>query len=56
MELNPEHFYAIAFYNFPRGLTQQECIGELNSGVGGEATSGISLGYGAFESRDRRSL
>ena len=29
MELNREHFRAIIFYNFRRGLTQQQCIDEL---------------------------
>ena len=31
MELNREHFCAIIFYNFRRGLTQQQSIDELNS-------------------------
>ena len=31
MELNREHFSAIIFCNFRRGLTQQQCIDELNS-------------------------
>ena len=31
MELNREHFRAIIFYNFRRGLTQEHCIDELNS-------------------------
>ena len=31
MELNREHFCAIIFCNFRRGLTQQQCIDELNS-------------------------
>ena len=39
MELNREHFCAIIFYNFRRGLTQQQCIDELNSIFGNEATS-----------------
>ena len=26
MELNREHFRAIIFYNFRRGLTQQQCM------------------------------
>ena len=39
MELNREHFRAIIFYNFRRGLTQQQCIGELNSILGDEAAS-----------------
>ena len=37
MELNREHFCAIIFYNFRRGLTQQQCIDELNSIFGDEA-------------------
>ena len=31
MELNREHFRAIIFYIFQSGLTQQQCINELNS-------------------------
>ena len=31
MELNREHFGAIIFNKFLRGLTQQQCIDELNS-------------------------
>ena len=31
MELNRKNFRAIVFYNFRRGLTQQQCIDELNS-------------------------
>lgn len=30
MVLNRKHFRAIIFYNFPRGLTQQQYIEELN--------------------------
>ena len=30
MELNREHFHAIIFYNFRRGLTQQQGTYELN--------------------------
>ena len=37
MELNREHFRAIIFYNFQRGLTQQQCNDELNSIFGVEA-------------------
>ena len=36
MELNREHFFAIIFYNFRCGLTQQQCIDELNSIFGNE--------------------
>ena len=31
MELNREYFRAIIFYNFRCGLTQQQCIDEVNS-------------------------
>ncbi|GFT01071.1 putative DD34D transposase [Nephila pilipes] len=31
MELNREHFQAIIFHNFRRGLSRQECFDELNS-------------------------
>ena len=31
MELNRKDFRAIIFYNFRRGLTQQQCLDELNS-------------------------
>ena len=43
MELNREHFRAIIFYNFRRGLTQQQCIDEFNSIFGDEASSRISV-------------
>ena len=39
MKLNREHFRAIIFYNFRRGLTQQQCIDELNSIFDEEALS-----------------
>ena len=39
MELNREHFRAIIFYNFRHGLTQQQCIDELNEIFGDEAPS-----------------
>ena len=32
MKLNREHFRTIIFYNFRRGLTQQQCIDEFNRG------------------------
>ena len=50
MELNREHFRAIIFYNFRRGLTQQQCIDELNSICGDEASSRTSVyrWYGEF--------
>ena len=45
------------FYNFRRGLTQQQCIDELNSLFGNEAPLGTSvyLRYGEFN-RGRSSL
>ena len=57
MELNHEHFRAIIFYNFRHGLTQQQCIDELNSIYGDEAPSRTSVyrWYGEFN-RDRSSL
>ena len=57
MKLNREHFRAIIFYNFGRGLTQKQCIDELNSIFGNEAPSRTSAyrWYGEFD-RDRSSL
>ena len=51
MELNREHFRALIFYNFQRGLTQQQCISELNSIFVDEAPSRISIyrWYGEFK-------
>ena len=43
MALNREHFRAIFFYNFRRGLTQNQCIDELNSIIGDEAPSSTSV-------------
>ena len=50
MELNREHFCAIIFYNFRRGLTQLRSIDELNSIFGDEAPSRTSVyrWYGEF--------
>ena len=50
MELKREHFCAIIFYNFQRGLTQQQCIDELNLIFGDEAPSRTSVyrWYGEF--------
>ena len=57
MVLNGEHFRAIIFYNFRRGLTQQQCIDEFNSIFNDEAPSRISVyrWYGEFN-RGRSSL
>ena len=48
MELN--HFGAIIFYNFRSGLTQKQCIDDLNSIFGDEASSRSSVyrWYGEF--------
>ena len=43
MELNRQHFLDIIFYNFRLGLTQQQCIDELNSIFGDEAPSRTSV-------------
>ena len=50
MELNRKHFPANIFYNFRGGLTQQQCIDELNSIIGGEAPTRTSVywWYGEF--------
>ncbi|KZC13885.1 Transcription factor AP-4 [Dufourea novaeangliae] len=57
MELTREHFRAIIFYNFRRGLSQQQSIDELNSTFGDEAPSKTTVyqRYTAFN-RGRRSL
>ena len=57
MELNRELFRAIIFYNFRSGLTQQQCIDELNSIFEDEAPSSTSIyrWYGEFN-RGRSSL
>ena len=49
--------FFIIFYNFQRGLTQQQCIDELNSIFGDEAPSRTSVyrWYGEFN-RGRSSL
>ena len=39
MELSPEYFRSISFYNFRRGLSQPECIDELKSLFGDKAPS-----------------
>ena len=50
-------FVRLFFYNFRRGLTQQQCIDKLNSIVGNEAPSRTSVyrWYGEFH-RSRSSL
>lgn len=57
MELTREHFRAIIFHNFRRGLTRQECADELNSLYGNEGPSysTVKNWYNEFN-RGRRSL
>ena len=57
MKLNREYFRAIIFYNFRRGLTQQQCIDDLNSIFGDGALSRTSAyrWYGDFN-RGRSAL
>ena len=43
MDLNREHFRVNIFYNFRRGLTQQQCIDELNSIFDDEAPARTSF-------------
>ena len=56
MELTREQFRAIIFYNFRRGLTEQQCI-ELKSIFSDEVPSRTSVyrWYGEFN-RSRNSL
>ena len=57
MELNREHFCAIIFYNFRRGLTQQQYIEEVNSIFDDEAPSRTSVyGWCGEFNRGRSSL
>ncbi|CAH1981761.1 unnamed protein product [Acanthoscelides obtectus] len=51
MELNREHFRAIIYYNFQKQLSQLECLAELLSVFGNEAThqSTVSHWYGEFK-------
>ena len=56
MELNCEHFRAINFYNFRRGLTQQQGIDELNLILGDEAQSRTNVYQWHFEFNRGRSL
>ncbi|XP_031634437.1 histone-lysine N-methyltransferase SETMAR-like [Contarinia nasturtii] len=39
MEITRENFRAIIFYNFGRGLSQQQCVDEIHSTFGDEAPS-----------------
>ena len=43
MEFNHEHYSAIILYNFRRGLTQQQCIDELNLTFDDEVPSTTSV-------------
>ena len=44
MELNRKHFRAIIFYNFRRGLTEQQCIDELDSIYGDGMVNSTEVG------------
>ncbi|KAL7739826.1 hypothetical protein ACLKA6_003268 [Drosophila palustris] len=57
MELTREHFRAIIFHNFRRGLSRQECIDELKSLYGDQAPSysTVKNWYNEFN-RGRNSL
>ena len=55
MELNREHFRAIIFCNFRRGLTQQQGIEELNSIFGEPLRTSVYQWYGKFN-RGRSAL
>ena len=48
MELNREDIPAIIFYNFRRGLTQQQCIDELNSIFGDTILKKCTVGTELF--------
>ncbi|CAH1990304.1 unnamed protein product [Acanthoscelides obtectus] len=48
MELNREHFRPIIYYNFQRQLSQQECLPELLSAFGNEASTTFRW-YGEFK-------
>ena len=57
MDLNRKHFREIIFYNFCRGLTQQQSIDELNSIFGYESPSRTCVYRWYFEfNRDRSIL
>lgn len=57
MELTREHFRAMIFYDFRRGLSRQECIDQLSSTFGDEAPSfaTVKRWYNEFH-HGRRSL
>lgn len=57
MELTREHFRAMIYYDFRRGLSQQQCIEELKSTFGDEAPSKTTVyhWFGEFN-RGRSSL
>lgn len=39
MEISRENFRAIIFYDFKRGLTEEECINRLQSAFGDKSPS-----------------
>lgn len=52
MELTREHFRALIYYDFRRGLTQEQCIDQLHSTFGDEApsTATVYRWYTVFKS------
>ena len=51
MELNRQHFRANFFYNFRRGLIQQQCIDKFNSIFGDETPSRTNV-YRLYQKYD----
>ena len=56
MEPNREHFRAMIFNDFRRGLSQQECIDQLNLTFGDETPSKTTVYRGFSEFNRGRSL
>ena len=57
MDLTREHFRAMIYYDFRRGLSQQQCIDQLTSTFGDEAPSKTTVNHWFSEfNRGRRSL
>ena len=56
MELTREHYLSIIFHKFRRGLSRQECIDELKSLYGDEASSYSTVKNWFDELNGRRSL
>ena len=57
MDLSCENFRAMIYYDFQRGLSQQQCIDQLHSTFGDEAPSKTTVYHWFSEfNRGRRSL